>query len=647
MAEATGICGAALGASRTMKVLGRGGGERVGAGPSADRVSHLGHDRALTAIAAIAHPWWRRRLRAAMTAVAAFLVATASQPLAGSSPGVSAALTGAPDGTAVLLDITEGGSWSWFQGERVIIDEAGERLYASLKTSVEEPGTTRVVEAGLADGRRRIVDLGRAAHDEHDSGAIWEAPDGSVLTSWSRHNKEPRLYMHRRSPDGRWAEQGPLDMAEGGNESLGDQSVGAARNNNTSYTNLYAVDDPAGEGGKRLYNFSRQLGWDPTVATSLDGGRSWVQLGRLLSDPGDDPRTRPYAQYTAGGDRVDFVVTDGHPDSVGSSAYHGYLRGGQVHDSYGRVLGALGDAVDIRRLTPVLRSGAAGGPGGPDDDVWLADLAIDPVTEGPVAVLTRRIGEESGTARNDFYYARWGADGWDVRRVADAGTPLFVRPTHYTGLAALNPADPGQVVIATNADPVSGAPLRSAADGERHYELYRGQRDDDGGFGWVSVTADSDAENMRPVWASSPSGADALVWLRGHYRSYSRYRFAVVGLLHRSDGSTVEVSRAPAHRADVAARTGNGVPSAAGRSTIAGAVRRRTGRPGQRRGTPSSSCGSSALRPRCVGRRRPRTARRAARPDPRAASLQGSSSTASPSLLQSVRPEHSDPSNKR
>ena len=63
-----------------------------------------------------------------------------------------------------------------------------------------------------------------------------------------------------------------------------------------------------------------------------------MQLGRLLSDPGDDPRTRPYAQYTAGGDRVDFIVTDGHPDSVGSSAYHGYLRGGQVHDSYGRVL---------------------------------------------------------------------------------------------------------------------------------------------------------------------------------------------------------------------------------------------------------------------------------------------------------------------
>ena len=131
--------------------------------------------------------------------------------------------------------------------------------------------------------------------------------------------------------------------------------------------------------------------------------------------------------------------------------------------------------------------------------MWLADLAIDPVTEGPVAVLTRRIVEESGTARNDFYYARWGADGWDVRRVADAGAPLFVRPTHYTGLAALNPADPGQVVIATNADPVSGAPLRSAADGERHYELYRGQRDDDGGFGWVPVTADSDGEHAARV----------------------------------------------------------------------------------------------------------------------------------------------------
>ena len=323
----------------------------------------------------------------------------------------------------MLLDITEGGSWCWFQGERVLIDEAGERLYASVKTSVAEPGTTRVVEAGLADGQRRVVDLGRVEHDEHDSGAIWEAPDGSVLDVVVAAQQGTAGVHAPPQPGRAMGRAGPLDMAEGGNESLGDQSVGAAPNNNTTYTNLYAVDDPAGQGGKRLYNFSRQLGWDPTVATSLDGGRSWVQSGRLLSDPGDDPRTRPYAQYTARGDWVDFVVTDGHPDSVGSSAYHGYLRGEQVHDSYGRVLGTLGDAVDIGRLTPVLRSGAAGGPGGPDDDVWLADLAIDPVTEGPVAVSTRRIGEESGTARNSFYYAAGAPTGGTC-----AGSPTPVPP---------------------------------------------------------------------------------------------------------------------------------------------------------------------------------------------------------------------------
>ena len=169
--------------------------------------------------------------------------------------------------------------------------------------------------------------------------------------------------------------------------------------------------------------------------------------------------------------------------------------------------------------------------------MWLADLAIDPVTEGPVAVLTRRIVEESGTARNDFYYARWGADGWDVRRVADAGAPLFVRPTHYTGLAALNPADPGQVVIATNADPVSGAPLRSAADGERTTSSTAANGTMTGDSGGCR-SLPTRTENMRPVWASSPSGADALVWLRGHYRSYSRYR-------SRSSGSSTAAMAAP------------------------------------------------------------------------------------------------------
>ena len=413
-----------------------------------------------------------------------------------------------PPGTMTFLDQNQGGAWSWFEDERVLIDRAGRRLYAAVNTGVDMYGTGRLLELDLASGGRRILDQGRGEVDDHNTAAIWEAPNGEVLTSWARHGKDQLHRQFRRATDGSWVAQVPV---------LNPWFV--------TYNNLYSVD-----GGNLLYNFSRSAGNDPHVATSTDSGRTWTQRGRLLRDPEDRLDRWPYLKYTSNGtDRIDFMATPSHPRQTATEIYHGFIRNGTVHRSDGTPLGQIGSSIDVERLTLVWA------PPTETQDGWDVDIALDPATGTPVLMFTRNID----FGDNRFYYARWSGSTWAVAEVGYAGRSLYDPERHYTGLAAIDPTNVNTVVIATDADPVTGSPLISAADGRRHRELYRGVRSPDGRFAWTPLTADSTVDNLRPVWAASASGATALMWLRGRYTTFLDFSMSLVGIVHRADGSVV------------------------------------------------------------------------------------------------------------
>jgi hypothetical protein len=99
---------------------------------------------------------------------------------------------------------------------------------------------------------------------------------------------------------------------------------------------------------------------------------------------------------------------------------------------------------------------------------------------------------------------------------------------------ALVPGDPATLFVSTNADPATGRPLRSAADGKRHWEIHRATTGDGGRtWRWEPVTRDSTVDNLRPVVPRSPGRDPIPLWLRGTYRSYTDYELEVVGLLGR------------------------------------------------------------------------------------------------------------------
>ena len=109
---------------------------------------------------------------------------------------------------------------------------------------------------------------------------------------------------------------------------------------------------------------------------------------------------------------------------------------------------------------------------------------------------------------------------------------MYAGEDDYTGNIAIDPQDPGTVYISTNADPVTGKPLISGADGTRHWEIFRGaSRPGVAKWTWTPVTRNSRADNIRPVVPIRAQGGRTVLWLRGKMLSYTNFDFEVVGLI--------------------------------------------------------------------------------------------------------------------
>jgi hypothetical protein len=349
------------------------------------------------------------------------------------------------------------------------------------------------------DARRTVLHANLEA-DDHDSAALFVRTDGRYVAAYSRHNTDGLTRWRVSFGSGSetaWRPEQTFDHGAG-----------------TTYSNLYSaqgVDD-------RLYNFVRSAGRDPHFLVSDDNGSTWTFGGRLLNGPG-----RPYVRYATDGiGRVHLVTTEQHPLDFGNSIYHGVIDDGQLRRADGTPVDtdlSDGVAVDPTRLTKVF----AGDDG---HRAWTVDLQIDAAGQ-PYAAFSVR-----SPAGHRYHYARFDGVRWRVHLLAHAGRGLYAAEPDYTGLVALDPRDPSRLVISTDAHPVTGRPLISGGDGQRHYELFEGVTIDDGAtWSWTALTADSTVDNIRPIIPPGDADHAALLWLRGTYSSYKVYDLDVVGLL--------------------------------------------------------------------------------------------------------------------
>ena len=174
-----------------------------------------------------------------------------------------------------------------------------------------------------------------------------------------------------------------------------------------------------------------------------------------------------------GTDTVHITYTEAHPRDFDNSIYHVYYKGGTLYRS---------DGTAIHPLTQGLTTPDEGTrifQGDANNVAWTVDVVLDPANGRPHVVYSVQIGSAglpTGQGGTDmrYRYARWDGTAWRDHPLAYAGTRLYSGEDDYTGLASLDPTDTSVIYISTNANPTTGAALMSAADGRRHWEIFRG-----------------------------------------------------------------------------------------------------------------------------------------------------------------------------
>jgi hypothetical protein len=432
-----------------------------------------------------------------------------------------------------LLTIKQNGGWCWFQGPRAIVD--GDRVLVGTVAGDSYAGSRRgdieVTAFDVKAQKSGTFKLHKKLQgDDHASPSIMVLPDGRYLAMYTRHGSD-RLMRWRTSTR-------PHDMSEWEPERT--INVGAR----VTYSNSFALSHEP----DRVYSFYRAGGNKPHVMIGSASATHFQPAGQLLKweltpDLGADPAkitgrskvAKPYVVYHSGGvDTIHFITTEDHPRGYDNGIHHGFIRSAQVHDSFGRVVDDNlldQDGAKLVDLTRVFEGDA-------EHVAWSTDLKVDERGH-PYIVFsvqrdgapTRRIKQNKDGLDHRYYYGRFDGERWHVHEMAHAGTKLYVHEQNYTGLVALDPNDPNTVYISTNSHPVSGEPLVSHADGQRHWEIFRGQTSDFGAsWKWTSITSNSSIDNLRPViplWKEHTF----LIWLRGRYHSMGRFHQDVVGLV--------------------------------------------------------------------------------------------------------------------
>lgn len=327
--------------------------------------------------------------------------------------------------------------------------------------------------------------------DDHAHPSILVRTDGKLLVAYSAHNGSKaycRLSSSAEDPSA-WGSVVDITGANA-NASYPSLMQLTAEENNPVYCVLRAVVAPL---------VDRSV----CVVTSTDGGVTWGTPFSVFSVPGQ----RPYFHVVQNGiGRIDFVVTDGHPNEVATnSLYHFYYTGGNYYKSDGTLIGdATALPLETTDVTKIFD--------GATIRCWVWEVAIDGDGRPRVAFTT------FPTATDHRYnYAYWTGTEWVVKEICAAGGPLYVAETYYSGGVTIDHADTNTIYL-------------SKSNGSQ-WDLWKYVTADDGDT-WVATQLTNDSTlQFRPVVPRSADASVPVVYLEGTYTTYENYDTDVVPLV--------------------------------------------------------------------------------------------------------------------
>ena len=441
---------------------------------------------------------------------------------------LGACQTGVMHGTTVT--IKKNGGWNWFSDDRALLD--GDQLVIGTVAGTTRDGSiagdVQVTSYNIKTGQGHTTTLAPAfAVDDHVLPALLKRSDGRYLAAFSRHDADGLMRWTLSTRPGDISAWAPIQTV----------NANTVDSHGMCFSNLVQVSAPAGRGGAasalpatpgRIYDFVRSVGDDPNYLVSDDNGETFHYGGHFLMWDNPDPKFpgRPYIKYASNGtDTVWLACTEDHPSEYNTGIYAGFIRNGRLNPSVGQSLGLLSTTTETSvkptSLTRVFQ-------GAPDAIAYLNDIKVAPDRR---PVLTFSVRKDDGHDLR-YWYARFDGREWKAHEIAHAGSTIYMGEANYAGLATIDPANPWNIFISANSDPATGMPLKSSADGKRHYEIYKGTTTDMGAtWTWQAITANSAADNIRPVIPARQTDRRVVLWLRGTMTTYKDYSLDVVGIV--------------------------------------------------------------------------------------------------------------------
>jgi hypothetical protein len=385
--------------------------------------------------------------------------------------------------TAPKLGTWGHGSWSWFGDPRAVsIPGPGAEVVVGW---IDWAGRVTVGSYQVATGRMRTHVVAAMFPDDHSAPSILVDPNHHLTVFFSGHNGAEMDYRTTTRP---------YDVTSWGPVHHVSQEIDGT----LGFTYPNPVILPAEH--DKLYLFWRGADWSADYATRTADGR-WSQSHELISVP----EQRPYVKVDGNGrNEIALAFTDGHPRNVLTSIYYATYRAGSLWTAGGRRIARIGSTpISPDQADVVYDAQATGIPS------WVWDVSFDSRARPAIVYATFPPG-----GAQLYWYARFNGTRWVTHFLGNGGgtiSPMTIE-YEYSGGITLDHSDPSIVYLSKQ--------VRDGWEIERWVTA-------DGGAKWTHqvVVPAGGTMNVRPVvprgWDGGPMG---LLWLRGHYGSYTSYR---------------------------------------------------------------------------------------------------------------------------
>lgn len=382
-------------------------------------------------------------------------------------------------------ELVQDGIWTWFNEPRAVFVNGN--MYVGWVNSLGDIGISKVSLNSSTITVDSFVLHAALEVDDHDNPGIALLPDGRIMALYQVHNDLSGI-RYRISTS-------PLDISAWGTEA----TVGAT----TPVT--YANPHYLSVSGK-IYNHYRSgqggSGTNPMNVRAFDGA-SWDSERTWLTETG----YRPYVKSINNGvDRIDFLVTDAHPDQKATSVFHFYMRLEGGIEVFRKSDGSIIAGTPTPAACTMIFDGTV------DGRAWVWDITYDPA--GNPCVLFSRFAD---TTDHRYMFSRWTGAGWTTPvEISPAGGYLYVFEPYYSGGICFDGNDWRTVYLSKK---VGAA-----------FELSKWTTQD--GVTWVKqadMTPGATNRNCRPYSPHGHNERISVLWWSGSYASYTDYNTAIFG----------------------------------------------------------------------------------------------------------------------